>query len=70
MLQTRGSIPIFWSQLPNIKYKPKPEALQGANHLEGLSRHFDFQVLNYGKQVILNLVSNTIQSSFTIKRVS
>lgn len=55
-IQTRGSIPIFWAQLPNLKYKPKPEAVQGANHLEGLSRHFDFQVLNYGKQVILNLI--------------
>jgi len=55
-VQTRGSIPIFWSQLPNIKYKPKPEAFQVANHLEGLSRHFDTQVLNYGKQVIINLI--------------
>ena len=42
--------------MPNLKYKPKPEEIQGANHLEGLSRHFDTQVLNYGKQVILNLV--------------
>jgi len=55
-VQTRGSIPIFWSQLPNIKYKPKPEASGTANHLEGLSRHFDTQVLNYGKQVIINLI--------------
>jgi len=55
-VQTRGSIPIFWSQLPNIKYKPKPEASAAVNHLEGLSRHFDTQVLNYGKQVIINLI--------------
>ena len=42
--------------MPNLRYKPKPEEIQGSNHLEGLSRHFDTQVLNYGKQVILNLV--------------
>lgn len=60
--QTRGSIPIFWSQLPNLKYKPKPEAIAGANHLEGLSRHFDSQVLNYGKQVVINLVCGSIIS--------
>jgi len=59
--KTRGSIPIFWTQLPNIKYKPKPEASGTANHLEGLSRHFDTQVLNYGKQVIINLVCSIYQ---------
>ncbi|KAI9563359.1 hypothetical protein GHT06_010820 [Daphnia sinensis] len=57
-IQTRGSIPIFWSQLPNLK-PTIPKAVQGANHLEGLTRHLDFQILNYGKQVILNLINQT-----------
>ncbi|KAK3508303.1 hypothetical protein QTP70_019525 [Hemibagrus guttatus] len=81
-VQTRGSMPFFWSQRPNLKYKPKPlissttthghggfmvsmfaSQLQGwgfdsrLRHLDGFQRHFDSQVLIYGKQVILNLVN-------------
>lgn len=31
--QTRGSIPIFWSQRPNLKYKPHPQISKVANHV-------------------------------------
>uniref|UniRef100_A0A8C7ZJB1 SAC1 like phosphatidylinositide phosphatase b n=1 Tax=Oryzias sinensis TaxID=183150 RepID=A0A8C7ZJB1_9TELE len=55
-VQTRGSIPFFWSQRPNLKYKPKPQISKAGNHLDGLQRHFDSQVLLYGRQVVLNLV--------------
>ena len=27
-VQTRGSIPVFWAQKANLKYKPKPELLR------------------------------------------
>ncbi|XP_060760643.1 phosphatidylinositol-3-phosphatase SAC1-A [Neoarius graeffei] len=56
-VQTRGSMPFFWSQRPNLKYKPKPQISSTTNHLDGFQRHFDSQVLIYGKQVILNLVN-------------
>nr|AAI39690.1 Si:ch211-222e23.8 protein [Danio rerio] len=56
-VQTRGSIPFFWSQRPNLKYKPKPLISKDTNHMDGLRRHFESQVLIYGKQVILNLVN-------------
>ncbi|TSK28269.1 Phosphatidylinositide phosphatase SAC1-B [Bagarius yarrelli] len=56
-VQTRGSMPFFWSQRPNLKYKPKPQISSTTNHLDGFKRHFDSQVLIYGKQVILNLVN-------------
>uniref|UniRef100_A0A3B4D7T4 SAC domain-containing protein n=1 Tax=Pygocentrus nattereri TaxID=42514 RepID=A0A3B4D7T4_PYGNA len=56
-VQTRGSMPFFWSQRPNLKYKPKPQISGTTNHLDGFQRHFDSQVLIYGKQVILNLVN-------------
>ncbi|KAL7829311.1 hypothetical protein AOLI_G00301960 [Acnodon oligacanthus] len=56
-VQTRGSMPFFWSQRPNLKYKPKPQINSTTNHLDGFQRHFDSQVLIYGKQVILNLVN-------------
>uniref|UniRef100_A0A8C0KLP7 Phosphatidylinositol-3-phosphatase SAC1 n=1 Tax=Canis lupus dingo TaxID=286419 RepID=A0A8C0KLP7_CANLU len=56
-VQTRGSIPVFWSQRPNLKYKPQPLINKVANHMDGFQRHFDSQVIIYGKQVIINLVN-------------
>ncbi|XP_016303374.1 phosphatidylinositide phosphatase SAC1-A-like [Sinocyclocheilus anshuiensis] len=56
-VQTRGSIPFCWSQRPNLKYKPKPQISKSINHLDGFQRHFDSQIITYGKQVILNLVN-------------
>uniref|UniRef100_A0A8C2HBH3 SAC1 like phosphatidylinositide phosphatase a n=1 Tax=Cyprinus carpio TaxID=7962 RepID=A0A8C2HBH3_CYPCA len=55
--QTRGSMPFFWSQRPNLRYKPKPQISNDTNHMDGFKRHFESQVLIYGKQVILNLVN-------------
>ena len=31
--QTRGSIPLYWSQRPNLKYKPLPLINKVANHV-------------------------------------
>ncbi|XP_054715985.1 phosphatidylinositol-3-phosphatase SAC1-like [Uloborus diversus] len=56
-VQTRGSIPLFWTQLPNLRYKPKP-TLNNYNHLDGFQRHFDSQIYNYGQQVIVNLIDH------------
>ncbi|XP_075442401.1 phosphatidylinositol-3-phosphatase SAC1 isoform X2 [Ascaphus truei] len=56
-VQTRGSIPFFWSQRPNLKYKPKPQINKVVNHMDGFQRHFDSQIISYGKQVVLNLVN-------------
>ncbi|XP_077052553.1 phosphatidylinositol-3-phosphatase SAC1-A [Siphateles boraxobius] len=56
-VQTRGSMPFFWSQRPNLRYKPKPQISTETNHMDGFRRHFESQVLIYGKQVILNLVN-------------
>ncbi|XP_038154593.1 phosphatidylinositol-3-phosphatase SAC1-B-like [Cyprinodon tularosa] len=56
-VQTRGSIPFYWSQRPNLKYKPKPQISKAVNHLDGFQRHFDSQVILYGRQVILNLIN-------------
>ncbi|PNF28793.1 Phosphatidylinositide phosphatase SAC1 [Cryptotermes secundus] len=57
-VQTRGSIPLFWNQLPNLKYKPKPHLIQNENHTEAFSRHFDTQIFNYSRQVLINLVDH------------
>ncbi|XP_049895636.1 phosphatidylinositol-3-phosphatase SAC1-B-like, partial [Epinephelus moara] len=56
-VQTRGSIPFYWSQRPNLKYKPKPQISKTVNHMDGFQRHFDSQIILYGRQVILNLIN-------------
>ncbi|KAM4581311.1 phosphatidylinositol-3-phosphatase SAC1-B [Odontesthes bonariensis] len=56
-VQTRGSIPFYWSQRPNLKYKPKPQISKTINHLDGFQRHFDSQIILYGRQVVLNLIN-------------
>nr|XP_006012769.2 PREDICTED: phosphatidylinositide phosphatase SAC1 [Latimeria chalumnae] len=56
-VQTRGSIPFFWSQRPNLRYKPKPQIGKNVNLMDGFQRHFDSQIICYGKQVVLNLVN-------------
>ncbi|KAL1115043.1 hypothetical protein AAG570_007074, partial [Ranatra chinensis] len=58
-VQTRGSIPLYWQQWPNLKYKPTPRLIDGENHQEAFTRHFDSQILEYGRQVIVNLVNQT-----------
>lgn len=55
-VQTRGSIPLFWTQLPNLRYKPAPTLTPGYNHLEAFQKHFDNQIYTYGNQVIVNLI--------------
>jgi len=58
IVQTRGSIPLLWSQFPNIKYKPKPNLSGDATkHQQYFKRHIDSQVVLYGKQYALNLVN-------------
>ncbi|XP_070575933.1 phosphatidylinositol-3-phosphatase SAC1-like [Ptychodera flava] len=57
-VQTRGSVPMFWSQRPNLKYKPTPLLSHTRKQLDGFQRHFDSQIVNYGRQVIVNLLDH------------
>ncbi|XP_062552264.1 phosphatidylinositol-3-phosphatase SAC1 [Armigeres subalbatus] len=57
-VQTRGSIPLFWRQTPNLKYKPPPELVAGRDHLIACSKHLDAQLIHYGRQVLVNLIDH------------
>lgn len=57
-MQTRGSIPLFWRQTPNLKYKPPPELVPGRDHLQAFNRHIDSLLMHYGRQVLVNLVDH------------
>ncbi|XP_011495636.1 PREDICTED: phosphatidylinositide phosphatase SAC1 [Ceratosolen solmsi marchali] len=58
-VQIRGSIPLFWQQAPNLKFKPKPQLIPNENHLIASARHFENQIFHYGKQILVNLIDQT-----------
>ncbi|CAG9792900.1 unnamed protein product [Diatraea saccharalis] len=54
-VQTRGSIPLYWSQYPSLKYKP-PMELAHEDHVAAYTKHLRDQQLRYGNQVLVNLI--------------
>lgn len=59
-LQTRGSVPAIWGQIPNTRYTPKLwlNANLTDEKVIGPSRaHFDQQIRLYGPQILVNLVN-------------
>jgi hypothetical protein len=46
-LQCRGSIPLLWSQIPNIKYKPTTRLLTGTPTSAACDAHFDALLKQY-----------------------
>ncbi|KAK5809815.1 SacI homology domain-containing protein, partial [Linnemannia elongata] len=55
-VQTRGSIPLFWSQSPyRLKPIPVMERTEQENY-QGFSSHFGMQRSRYGRQICINLV--------------
>lgn len=63
-VQTRGSIPLFWTQSPNLKYKPKPTIDDIKDHLAAANKHIDAQLQLYGRQVLVNLVGPIIINEY------
>lgn len=52
-VQIRGSIPLFWQQLPDLRYKPPPQLQDVAmeEHLSACIRHLETAGILYGRQV-------------------
>ncbi|KAK9726860.1 hypothetical protein RND81_05G242000 [Saponaria officinalis] len=59
-VQTRGSIPLFWSQKPSL-FNPKPDILlsEGNNNNEATELHFQNLRLRYGDPVIILNLTKT-----------
>ncbi|KAJ3443316.1 phosphatidylinositide phosphatase sac1 [Anaeramoeba flamelloides] len=57
-IQTRGSIPAFWSQFINLKYKPKMVLTDVEDEVRetAFERHFETQYAQYGNQVAISLI--------------
>lgn len=56
-VQTRGSIPIFWAQINNIKYTPRLQIFDSPQTEVALKRHFEDQKRHYGPQLVINLIN-------------
>lgn len=56
-LQIRGSVPIYWSEINNLRYKPQL-VVSTKNALDATVKHFDKSVKNYGEVYCINLVNN------------
>ncbi|CEP62641.1 phosphatidylinositol-3-phosphatase SAC1 LALA0_S06e00342g [Lachancea lanzarotensis] len=55
-LQTRGSVPVYWGEINNLKYKPN--VVLGPNAtLDATTKHFDQQKKLYGDNYLVNLVN-------------
>jgi len=56
-VQTRGSIPLFWSQKPSLKWEPKVAISD--NHEQSMKAsklHMQEQKDFYGKVALINLI--------------
>lgn len=56
-VQTRGSVPIYWAEINNLRYKPDLKILELSGSPESLKLHLDSQVNEYGTQYLINLVN-------------
>ncbi|KAI9306102.1 SacI homology domain-containing protein [Cunninghamella echinulata] len=56
-VQTRGSIPVYWAQLINLKYTPRLWVGDSKKSAVSARAHFDQQISIYGPQILVNLVN-------------
>lgn len=59
-VQIRGSIPLYWSQLPDLRYKPPPTLydVELQEQQAACFKHLEQTALLYGRQVMLNLIDH------------
>lgn len=55
-LQTRGSVPVYWAEINNLKYKPSL-VIGESSSLDSAKEHFDKQKELYGDNYLVNLVN-------------
>ena len=56
-VQTRGSVPVYWSEINNLRYKPDLQIRESPRTVEDFKRHFEQQIAQYGDQYLVNLVN-------------
>lgn len=56
-VQTRGSVPVFWAEVNNLKYTPKLQVRGVETAVEAARKHFSEQIRLYGENYLVNLVN-------------
>lgn len=70
-VQTRGSIPLFWTQTPTLKYEPVLKVEEDMKkNIKAAEKHFNRTIEKYGENVLVNLIDkkgaqNRIGEKFT-----
>ncbi|OAQ66989.1 phosphoinositide phosphatase [Pochonia chlamydosporia 170] len=57
-VQTRGSVPTYWSEINSLKYTPKIQVRSTESALAASQKHFDEQIRIYGDNYLINLVNS------------
>ncbi|EDN10458.1 inositol/phosphatidylinositol phosphatase [Histoplasma capsulatum] len=56
-VQTRGSVPLYWSEVNNLNYTPLLQVRSVDSALNAARRHFLEQIRIYGENYLVNLVN-------------
>lgn len=56
-VQTRGSVPVFWAEVNDLKYTPKLQVRGVETAVEAARKHFSEQIRLYGENYLVNLVN-------------
>ncbi|PWY86096.1 phosphoinositide phosphatase [Aspergillus heteromorphus CBS 117.55] len=56
-VQTRGSVPVYWAEVNNLKYTPKLEVRGVETAVDAARKHFAEQIRVYGENYLVNLVN-------------
>jgi hypothetical protein len=56
-VQTRGSVPVYWTEINTLKYTPKLQVRGVENAVPAAKKHFAEQIRLYGDNWLINLVN-------------
>ncbi|KAL8837651.1 MAG: hypothetical protein Q9176_005568 [Flavoplaca citrina] len=56
-VQTRGSVPVYWAEVNNLRYVPDLQIRGVETAAEAAKSHFDEQIRLYGDNYLVNLVN-------------
>lgn len=56
-VQTRGSVPVFWAEVNDLKYTPRLQVRGIETAIEAAHKHFHEQIELYGDNYMVNLVN-------------
>lgn len=58
-VQTRGSVPVYWAEINNLRYKPDLVVMEREETGAATALHFQRQVATYGDNYLVNLVNQS-----------